>query len=357
MMNHATTLILFLLLTSVAALNAAAPTVISPTVTNIAATSATVGGNVTSDGGFAITARGVVWALTSSNPNPQLGGTGVSSASTSGTTGVFTIAVSALGQAKGYTFAAYATNSAGSGYSPTASFTSLSNNANLSALVINTATLDQTFASNTIIYTASVPYSTSITVTPTRANANATITVNGIAVTSGTASGVIGLNAGTNLIAIEVTAQDGTPKTYTVNITRAASAPTVTTPTATNIGTTGAMLGGNITSDGGSAITARGIVWALASVNPAPQLGGTNVSSAVGSGTTGVFTVSAGGLTTGATYTFAAYATNSVGTSYSGFSSFITSAPPASPALAALPSYTSGSSKTIAWNAVSGATS
>ena len=358
-MNNVRSLILFFLVASVAALHAAAPTVTSPTVTNIAATSATLGGNVTSDGGLAITARGVVWALTATNPNPQLGGTGVSSASTSGTTGVFTIAVSPLGQAKGYTFAAYATNSAGTSYSPTASFTSLSNNANLSALVVNTATLDQTFASNTTAYTASVPYSTSsVTVTPTRANANATITVNGTAVASGTPSGSIALTSGATItITIVVTAQDATTKTYTVAVTRAAGAPTVTTPTATNIGTTGATLGGNVTSDGGSAITARGMAWALASVNPAPQLGGTGVSSAVGSGTTGVFAVSAIGLTAGGTYVFAAYASNSVGTSYSGFSSFITSAPPASPAIAALPSFTSGSSKTISWNAVSGATS
>ncbi len=39
------------------------------------------------------------------------------------------------------------------------------------------------------------------------------------------------------------------------------SAPVITTPTATGITTSSANLGGNITSDGGSAITERGTVW------------------------------------------------------------------------------------------------
>ncbi|UUZ47827.1 cadherin-like beta sandwich domain-containing protein [Massilia sp. B-10] len=79
---------------------------------------------------------------------------------------------------------------------------------------------------STTSYTASVGNATtSLTVTPTRSDANASITVNGVAVISGNASGAIALSVGSNTITTIVTAQDGTTtKTYTVTVTRAGSA-------------------------------------------------------------------------------------------------------------------------------------
>jgi len=96
--------------------------------------------------------------------------------------------------------------------------------ANLSGLVLSTGTLSPVFASGTIHYTASVPYTTtSITVTPTTSNANATVKVNNIAVATGTASSPITLNVGANTITAIVTGHDGvTTKTYTVTVTRTA---------------------------------------------------------------------------------------------------------------------------------------
>jgi gliding motility-associated-like protein len=103
-------------------------------------------------------------------------------------------------------------------------------NADLSALAVSTGTLSPTFASGTTAYNASVSNATtSITVPPTRAEANATITVNGTAVTSGSASGNITLTVGANTITTVVTAQDGTTtKTYTVTVTRAGTASSIT---------------------------------------------------------------------------------------------------------------------------------
>jgi hypothetical protein len=107
------------------------------------------------------------------------------------------------------------------------SLTDLSSNADLSALTISAGTLSPTFASGTIAYTASVSNATtSITVSPTQLNANATIQarVNGggyATVTSGSASGSLALNAGSNTVDVKVTAQDGaTIKTYTITVTR-----------------------------------------------------------------------------------------------------------------------------------------
>ncbi|UUZ47824.1 cadherin-like beta sandwich domain-containing protein [Massilia sp. B-10] len=98
-------------------------------------------------------------------------------------------------------------------------------NADLSALSLSSGTLAPVFASGTTSYTASVGNATtSLTVTPTRSDANASITVNGVAVVSGTASGAIALNVGSNVVTTIVTAQDGTTtRTYTVTVTRAAS--------------------------------------------------------------------------------------------------------------------------------------
>lgn len=100
------------------------------------------------------------------------------------------------------------------------------------------------------------------------------------------------------------------------------SAPTVTTPTFTAITSTSATLGGNVTSDGAAAITARGVVYS--STNTNPMLGGAGVLSETTGGTTGAFTVNVSSLTPGTTYYFAAYATNSIDTTYTHVSTFTT---------------------------------
>lgn len=106
----------------------AVATVTSPTSTGITATSATLGGNVTSDGGATITARGVVISQTSVNSSPQLGGSGVTNLTTTGTTGVFTLNAGSLSGSTAYSFRAYATNASGTAYSSTATFTTLAAN-------------------------------------------------------------------------------------------------------------------------------------------------------------------------------------------------------------------------------------
>src|SRR5439155_23574656 len=82
-----------------------------------------------------------------------------------------------------------------------------------------------------------------------------------------------------------------------------------------SITSTTATLGGNVTATGGATITARGVVYSLTSTNNNPQIGGTGVTNVVDASTaTGVFTENINGLTPGASYSFKAYATNSVGT-------------------------------------------
>ena len=106
----------------------------------------------------------------------------------------------------------------------------LSADADLSALTISAGTLP-TFAAATTSYAVDVDNDVaSVTLTPTTSDTTAHVTVAGTAVTSATASGAITLNVGANAIAIVVTAQNGTEKTYTVTIDRGANtAPRITT--------------------------------------------------------------------------------------------------------------------------------
>ena len=85
---------------------------------------------------------------------------------------------------------------------------------------------------------------------------------------------------------------------------------TLTTTAVTGITATGAASGGNITADGGAAITARGVCWAT-TANP------TTANSKTSDGTgTGTFTSTIAGLTAGTIYHVRAYATNTSGTNY-----------------------------------------
>lgn len=173
-------------------------------ISAFAPTSVISGGNITSDGGTPITARGVCWS-TSSNPtiadNITIDGTG---------SGVFTSSITGLIAGVNYYVRAYVTNSSGTVYGNENSF-------------------------------------------------------------------MIGIIS-------------------------------MTTSAVTNITSNSATCGGNIISDGGAPISARGICWST-SPNPTTANNITNNGSGIGSYTSTM------ALTNG-TYFVRAYATNSAGTTY-----------------------------------------
>ena len=94
---------------------------------------------------------------------------------------------------------------------------------------------------------------------------------------------------------------------------------TLTTTSPSSIATTTAACGGNVITDGGTLVTARGVVW---STMPNPTIAlATKTTDGTG---TGVFTSLLSGLNPSTTYYVKAYATNSTGTSYGNELSFAT---------------------------------
>ena len=99
------------------------------------------------------------------------------------------------------------------------------------------------------------------------------------------------------------------------------TAPTVETSAVTQITETSAVVGGNVTSDGGASSTERGVVY---STNPNPVI--TNLSNTIlpcGSGA-GSFTCNLTGLQPNTTYYVRAYAKNDFGIAYGDEVSFTT---------------------------------
>lgn len=111
----------------------------------------------------------------------------------------------------------------------------------------------------------------------------------------------------------------GDQVTFTTSGTSSGSLPVLTTTAASSITQTSALSGGNVTSDGGSAITARGVCWSTGE-NPTTA----NETNAV-SGTLGTFGTTISNLQPGTTYYVRAYAINSVGTAYGNQITFTTS--------------------------------
>ena len=105
-----------------------------------------------------------------------------------------------------------------------------SKNNNLSGLTVSSGNLDPPFRADRpgqTAYTVNVSSGvSSVTVRPTLADTTAEVTVNGVKVTSGQSSQSIGLNqagGSPTIITIIVIAQDGTPKPYSITISRVAS--------------------------------------------------------------------------------------------------------------------------------------
>jgi uncharacterized protein (TIGR02145 family) len=195
-----------------------APVVTTAIVSQITQTSASSGGNVTSDGGAEVTSKGVCWNI-AENPttsdNKTVDGAG---------TGAFTSNLTLLTPGTKYYIRSYSTNEAGTGYGKQLSF-------NTTAVMLAT----------------------------------------------------------------------------------------VSTADVTSITETTAVSGGDVTSDGGGTVNARGVCWSSTSQNPTIDDDNTTDGSGTGS-----FTSDLSGLSPGTDYYVRAYATNSAGTSYGSTISFPT---------------------------------
>jgi len=292
-----------------------APTITTSAATSVTRTSASAGGNISSNGGNSITVSGVCWGT---SHNPTITGTHTSDGTS---LGVFTSSITGLTPATTYYIRAYATNSGGTAYG---------NELSLTTGPVIVATLTTTTVSSITSATAvsggnitddgdgnitarGVCWATSSS--PTTADH---VTTNGTGKGSYT-SNLSGLQPGTvyHVRAYAVNSA-GTSYGNDLTFTASAIAPALTTTDASAITRTSAVSGGTISSNGGSAITASGVCWGT-SANPSISGSHTTDGSASGS-----FTSSISGLTPGTVYYIRAYATNNVATSYGAELSFTT---------------------------------
>ena len=321
--------------------SATAPTVASPTSSNVGINSATLGGTVTSTGSPSAISYGIVYSLTSVNSDPTIGGAGVTQVPGSGSPifSPFTVSATGLQGTSGYSYAAYATNSVGTTYSSVETFSTQSANPPAvdtptdTSVASSSATLGGTVESNggaTITKTGVVYALTSVNGNPQIGGNGVTEVDTGSPVNGGafTVSATM-LSSGAGYT-FEAFATNSSGTTYTVATSFSTlAAPTVNTPTFTDVTSSSATLGANVASNGGSTVTKTGVVYALTSVNGNPQIGGNGVTE-VDTGSPvngGAFTVSATGLSATSGYTFEAFATNSIGTTYTAATTFTTAAP------------------------------
>lgn len=99
------------------------PTVTTTSASAIGNTGATLAGNVTADGGATVTERGIVYAISSANANPQIGGGSVVQDSNGSGTGFFSESITGLAVGTQYSYNSYAINSQGTSYGTVATFT------------------------------------------------------------------------------------------------------------------------------------------------------------------------------------------------------------------------------------------
>ncbi|MCD4819655.1 MAG: choice-of-anchor J domain-containing protein [Candidatus Cloacimonetes bacterium] len=325
------------------------PDVTTDSITNIETDSATGGGEITYDGNGEITARGVCWSVSSSP-------TTANDHTTDGSgTGTFVSSLSSLDSGTFYYVRAYATNSVGTAYGNEVTFTttaatpiitvSVSSLPDFGDIPINTNSSEQNYTVSGSNLTGNItidaPTGFEISTTPTmRTNCN-----NLNSKTSRAFSSQVILTPTAGSVPTTTIYARFSPTTATVysgNISHISSGAvtknvavsgtgittaTITTDAITAIEQTTATGGGNITANGGIAVTARGVCW---STLASPTTADDHTTDSSGTGT---FTSSLTSLDPETFYYVRAYATNSVGTAYGNEVTFTTlsATPPDAP--------------------------
>ena len=115
---------------------------------------------------------------------------------------------------------------------------------------------------------------------------------------------------GTRSATVSITNDDSDENPYDFSIQGTGiTVPTLTTSAATAIATTSATLGGNITGDGGAAVTARGVVYS--STDSTPTIGEPGVTQDTNGSGSGSFSETIGSMAIATHYYYQAYAVNS----------------------------------------------
>ena len=301
-------------------LKAEKPVVETGAVENITLTFATCGGNVVSDCGADVTERGVCWS-TSQNPtindNITTNGNG---------TGTFTSDLINLTANTTYYVRAYANNSAGTGYGNEISFTTLKDivKPTVKTNEVSSVVQDAAICGGVVIDDGGVEVTARGVCWSTSQNP----TINGSHTDDGTGEGdftstITGLTAGTTYyVRAYATNEKGTSygeeKSFMTSIYM--DLPILTTKEIEDITETSATSGGEVVSDGGAPVIARGICW---STSQNPTIDDNDGMTTDGNGT-GTFTSDLVNLTANTTYYVRAYATNVMGTAYGEQRSFTT---------------------------------
>ncbi len=283
-----------------------APTVTTDAITAITSATATGGGNVTADGNSPILGRGICWSV-ASNPTvtdaKTVDGTGL---------GIFTSSITGLSPNVVYFVRAYAINAGGTSYGNEVFFTSLAGLPTLTTTAITDLTANTASSGGTITWDGSA----SITAKGVCWSTTAAPTITGSKTTDGTGtatftSAITGLLPNTTYyLRSYATNSGGTGYGNELSFTTPKTLPAVTTTHISNITSSTAVGGGNVTDTGGDAATVKGVCWNTVT---GPTI--SNYKTIDGTGA-GPFTSSLSGLYHGATYYVRAYATNSVGTVY-----------------------------------------
>ncbi len=286
------------------------PTVLTGEITDISTTTAWCGGAVTSEGGDTVYTRGICWSIdtlpTIANDHSPMG-SGI---------GTFGNLITGLASDTLHYVRAYATNSAGTAYGEQKQFTTARiiypptvTTADITSITHNSAEGGGTITNDggDPLTSRGVCWSTSNN--PTIADALTTDSTG-----AGTFISILtGLEDSTKYY-VRAYAQNSAGLTYGVQkdfkTFQAPSLPTVITSLITCLAVDSVIGGGNVTADGGTQITARGICW---NTEGNPTLNDSITLDSLG---TGVFTSIIKGLDEQATYYIRAYATNFIGTAY-----------------------------------------
>jgi hypothetical protein len=321
----------------VTALSPAITKVTLPTVASLSFTTVTLGGTVVIQTQDTISSRGVVYALSADNANPEVDEASTINATSGSGPGTFTVARTGLRPSSTYSFKPWALTSGQIRvYGPVTTFTTtaLVTAPTSASLTSSGATLGGTLASGSGLTVESRGVSYALT-----AN-NADPEFGGTNVTTPTA--ISGSTTGTFSQAVTglayLSAYSFKPWAFTTEhgriygpvgtFTTAAPTVTVTSPAATTPTSAATTLSGTVNCDEPAFIATRGVVYALTADDDNPEVGDPLAISLTSGGSTGSFSQAISGLTPSSEYKYKIWAlTDQDVRVYSSVQTFTTAAP------------------------------